>query len=397
MFFPASPFITCPNCSNNTFGVLDIEPSWYKRRCAKCDYPRGTGKEAIYELPEINKKLVYLDQSILSNFMKALNPKANRAHKVDPKWKDLFSDVDELVKMQAIICPDSEVHRAESIVFEYGEDVKRIYELLSRGLTFYDTNQIWFNQHCKLITAFIEGKPFCEVGYTNDEAISKTVNDWQKQILVTVPLTKDPNWIKLYKENKKQKHNRLSELFEKWKKLPQRKFEDWFKIEIEEGNLIAKERFKEGLSNFIVRKFGDSKGSQKLVEEYFNSNYPEQAPYSRIDCALFAILAKKANYGMKKLKDEGVLNDFKALSTILPYCDAVIVDNQTAGFLKEIPKGVLNYKSVVFSNAELDKFKDYLRQIKLDLSPAHIDKVNEIYSPESLKPYLTVFEGMSQV
>lgn len=390
--FESSPFIACPRCSENSFGVLRIEMASYDRRCAACGYPRGTNKTATYWLPELKKRLVYLDQSVLSNFMKALNPKAGRLETIDPKWKALFSQIDVLVKLQAVVCPDSDVHRAESIVYEYGEDVKRIYELLSHGVTFYDSDRTWFNQHRALFNAFIKGSPAANVNFELNDSVPESVHAWQEKIIITANLPSNPYWIELHKAQKKRNHEQLSVLFETWRKEPKRDFHYWFAIEIAEATRLAKRRFEKPMLKIAKMHFTHNVEASNAVSQYFESDFPSMAIQSRIDCALFASLAHKANHGMKRLKDEGVMNDFRALSITLPYCDAVAVDRQTAGLLRDVPNGILNFRARVFSNSEIEDFSDYLAKIHDSLPAEHLKKVCEVYGDDFGKPYLTVFE-----
>ena len=68
------PFIICPKCNQELFGVISIRNNSYSRRCKNCLYPVGTNRTADYYLPNLNKKVIYLDQFAISEMMKVLNP-----------------------------------------------------------------------------------------------------------------------------------------------------------------------------------------------------------------------------------------------------------------------------------------------------------------------------------
>jgi hypothetical protein len=103
--FIQAPFIACPRCgTGNAFGVLSIG-SGYTRRCRECWHTDR------FPLPRIRKTVVYLDQLVISEMMKALNPAARAHGRVDSFWLELFERLDVLSKLQLIICPDSETHR----------------------------------------------------------------------------------------------------------------------------------------------------------------------------------------------------------------------------------------------------------------------------------------------
>ncbi|MCK5020734.1 MAG: hypothetical protein KAS32_27180 [Candidatus Peribacteraceae bacterium] len=138
--FISPPFIKCPKCNKEAFGVLTINCNSYTRRCRACFFPRGKDRPQIYDLPQLEKKVIYLDQFVISEMMKCLNPqtKAHKKGKLDPFWLALFEKLDTLSKLQLIIYPDSIYHTNESLLSPYFEPLKRLYELLSHGVSFYD-------------------------------------------------------------------------------------------------------------------------------------------------------------------------------------------------------------------------------------------------------------------
>lgn len=96
--FISPPYTECPYCGRMSFGVLMIRKDYYTRRCRECMRPTGYESAASYPLPPVSKRVLYLDQSVISDMMKALNPEMN-AHKqgrVDPFWHELFVKLDRL-------------------------------------------------------------------------------------------------------------------------------------------------------------------------------------------------------------------------------------------------------------------------------------------------------------
>src|SRR3989304_2807951 len=94
--FIAGPFRNCPKCGGNEFGVLLVNGRQYIRRCRdrKCWYTETIG------LPEIKKKVIYIDQFAISNMMKVLNPavKGHELAATDPFWRELFELLDVICK-----------------------------------------------------------------------------------------------------------------------------------------------------------------------------------------------------------------------------------------------------------------------------------------------------------
>src|SRR5260370_17001058 len=134
-FDPASlirpPFVRCPRCAQETFGILTIQGLNYFKRCRACFHSQ------MFRLPSLTKKVIYLDQFALSNIMKALNPDT-KAYKrgIDPFWIMLFKKLDNLFKLQLIVCPNSSVHEKETRFSSHFQPINRINKLLSAGLLF---------------------------------------------------------------------------------------------------------------------------------------------------------------------------------------------------------------------------------------------------------------------
>jgi uncharacterized Zn finger protein len=68
--FITGPFVKCPKCGGNEFGVLNIYDDRYMRRCRN----RNCWHTVTINLPELRKKVIYIDQCAISNIMKVLSP-----------------------------------------------------------------------------------------------------------------------------------------------------------------------------------------------------------------------------------------------------------------------------------------------------------------------------------
>jgi len=64
---------------------------------------------------------------------------------------------------------------------------------------------------------------------------------------------------------------------------------------------------------------------------------------------------------------------------LLPYCDAMLMDNEIAGYLKEEPLvSSLGFPCKVFSPRTLPHFMNYLDEIEGAATPEHLKKVEEV-------------------
>ena len=96
------PFIECPSCHSEEYGVQMIGGKGYSRRCRACSH------SSYHELPLLRKKILFLDQMAASNMMFAINPqtKQNREGRVQPVWRELFEKLDVLTRLQVVLCPE---------------------------------------------------------------------------------------------------------------------------------------------------------------------------------------------------------------------------------------------------------------------------------------------------
>lgn len=156
--FIRPPYRPCPRCSTNgVFGVVVMtgNGNGFTRRCKNCRY------QQYYELPVLKPKVIYLDQFVVSEMTKALDPTISPARRarLDPYYKHLFEKIDRLCKLHLIICPDSPIHYDESVVDTEFKKLKRINELLSNRVVFYRPELIRETQVLAFARKWIKGEP----------------------------------------------------------------------------------------------------------------------------------------------------------------------------------------------------------------------------------------------
>jgi len=169
----------------------------YCRRCRECFFPRGGGPAARYPLPELDKKIIYVDQFAISNMMKALNPQTKPYQKrsLDEFWVKLFERLDSLCKLQLILCPDSGFHNKESLLSPYFEPLKRMYELLSHGVSFYSYETIKRFQICEHAKNWISGEREKELNLDVHSVVHGKINVWQDRLIISMNVQYDTDWL----------------------------------------------------------------------------------------------------------------------------------------------------------------------------------------------------------
>jgi hypothetical protein len=422
--FISEPFVECPKCGKTSFGILSIFRHGYSRRCRNCLFPKGDEPSVTYPLPELDKKVIYIDQLAISNMMKTLNPgaKAHKRTRTDPFWLRLFERLDILVKLQLAICPDSGFHTRESLLSPWFEPLKRMYEQLSCGISFYDRDTIERFQICEHSRNWLSGFPDKELELDVHSVVSGEINAWQDTLHITALQQHGLDWINGLRSARDRVHRGVSAVFRRWQCEKGRAFEEWFEEEssalgpaILKGYLRDRTRFAEMAMGIVplvperllptafvtlVRSIEigferagvpNSEVWPKAVE-YLTSPSLKTVPFNKIASMLHAALARQAAAGRKKLPTRGMMNDIGVISVLLPYCDAMFVDNECYALLKTKPLcEAIDYGTAVFSPRLRSEFLAYLDDIKASAPHEHFEKVAEVYGERWATPFTTLY------
>ncbi|EMK01234.1 MULTISPECIES: hypothetical protein [unclassified Leptospira] len=416
------PYWNCPKCqAHGSFGVLSIGVLSYRRRCKSCLFSE------TYSLPQLNKKVIYLDQMAVSEMMKALNSgnKANKEGKVDPYWKILFEKLETLSKLQLIVCPDSEFHNRESTLSGFKEDLEKMYKLLSGGIHFRMKNQITESQLFFHFEQWLSGNDNPDFHFNAADVVDGEYNKWDEKIFITVTLPIQDEHVKLLRDSRDETSQQLWALADYWKSQGERKLNDFYETEWssfgkthleryyqnyrrlqEIENLPeAKGSFEDYLPNESVtlinklililklKGWDETRATQKVIE-YLNSPSLKNIPFLKISSFLYATLARKfSSGGRNKPPGQGTITDFNIISTYIPYCDAMFIDNECHSYLQENPLKVeVQNMAKTFSKNNREEFLVYLDQIKSEIPVEHYEKVKEVYGEGWEHPYFEIFE-----
>jgi hypothetical protein len=126
--------------------------------------------------------------------------------------------------------------------------------------------------------------------------------------------------------------------------------------------------------------------------EFLQPETLEHIPYVQISCMLYAALARKARAGQVRPPSRGMVNDVQVVSALLPYCDAMLLDNEMAGLLGEEPlRTSLDFDTRIFSWNTRDRFLEYLDEIREAVPNEHVELVETVYGPDWDTPYTTLY------
>ncbi|MEK6322080.1 MAG: hypothetical protein AABN33_10390 [Acidobacteriota bacterium] len=129
------------------------------------------------------------------------------------------------------------------------------------------------------------------------------------------------------------------------------------------------------------------------ILQYLAAPSLKEIPFQKISAMLWAALSRKAAAGRKEPPNRGMSNDVETLSTLLPYCDAMLIDNECRTYLNEQPLlRELDFGTRLFSENSKQEFLDYLDQIRSSASSDHIDLIKEVYRENWDAPYTTLYQ-----
>lgn len=423
-----SPYTECPNCKRKTFGVhlFSHGDSHFDKECTKCGYGLKL------QLPEIKKRIVYIDQFVFDNIVKTLDsqhPKHDSVSK-DTFWLEVFKKLEVASRAQLIVCPDSFFHKEESSYSNYFPSMKRIYEHFSGGITFYPKDYILKTQIGEHFRNYLEGHPEIEpTTKPEDIVFEKNLHRWSPRMGISVGGAPTPDMIEISKKERKQTHQNLVNVFERWQTEKGKSFEDWYWEETngfakgtflsiikhaekqrEIADKIAKgEHFEWDLSNmfppssqdlvesmtWVAKRFGMTNDEEIMltIRNYLFSKELDHIPSLRIGTLLFACLAHQASEGRKKPPNEGTATDVDMISSLLPYCDAIFVDKENDSLLSDNRvKSRLRVTTKVFSLKDKQKFLDYLDEVISSMLVEHKSYLESYYGPNWQEPYLSILE-----
>lgn len=410
--FISKPYTLCPNCGKNEFGLLSVYPRRYSKRCKECWHTDH------FDLPVLKKKIIYLDQMAISNIANSLNKKSKSFARLskDTYWVELFKRLDKLCKYQAIVCPESCFHEEESLLSSDFESMKMIYEHLSCDANFLDHKTIMRFQIDSHLKNYLDGKPEIYTELDTEHIIMGDIHKWHDKLRVSITRKIKEDEIVDLKETKNRLYDELKLIFQRWQSNNRMEFKDMILEEafgIGKGSIKAyfnyvqevvsgKFDFPPSVSALILNmkqairsrhpEMNENELFNKIIE-YFNSPHILHVPYVKLSSMLFASIARKVSAGQKKLPTPGIFTDVDMVASVLPYCDAVFIDKENAGFLKELTVGGhINYPTKVFSSNNRQEFLDYLDDILDNLSQDHINTVKDVYGEDWGSPFLTILD-----
>jgi hypothetical protein len=385
----------CPGCGEkDCFGNVMVSGATLLRGCRRCKY------RSRLALPKLKKKIVYLDQSLLSSAFKLRHLKS----------VDAVKRVSELASKQLLVSPHSNIHEDETHLWpgfggQTAEQLLSFIKKSARGLHLRPHYEVEKEQMYRAFQSFLKKGPV-EYPLLQGDVFRDDPHEWHNYVYITVQ--RKPFGLEQQRASKERSTRDIVDAFTAWKSTKST-FDQDVALEINEARRAYIEHYMASLNRqlagdmsaifnatsatdcmrMLVRglhKTVSPKDAVQSLVEFLSSDYFSQIPQLIISVRIFAQLRHMARSGAysnpEKAEDKlgGTLDDVRHVATYAPYCDAIFVDNAMASILLESRVGVRTlYGTEIFSLNTLDGFHAWLDGVDAAVDLDHVTYLERVY------------------
>lgn len=384
----------CPGCKQaNCFGNVSVGHGTVLRGCLHCKYSHELW------LPEVRKKVLYLDQFFFSGAFRG----------GDPRFVEAAARVKRAVQLQLLVVPYSSVHEDETLEWRgyrnlKSDDLMEFIKATSRGVEFEPDYQVERTQVTKAWNAFLKGEPR-DFRLDSADAIGGEPNEWDDYYRVDVRgYHKD---IELRRDLKRQSVDTLVEVFDQWQ-ASTTTFEQDFNQEVNDAAKNYLDSYFKMAGRIVGGDYNalfDSPISSQVLEHmlhwiedlpakdqlpkcvaFFKSEHFRSVPELWISGHIYATLKAMvrrgayANRGEARKRLNGFYQDVRHISLYAPYCDGFFMDQPMADLVRQPTVGLQDrYGVQVFSLNNLPAFFDWLDELEQGMSAEHLNGLLTAY------------------
>jgi hypothetical protein len=379
----------------------------------------------------VSKKVIYLDQCLLSRMVKMLDPNFPEHRKLRPEFdldfvKAAFGKLHRLVKLQLAVCPESPFHHDESSLLDSAKPAafaqhKRAWELLSCDTSFRTDSDIRNEQVVLCATSLPEDSTIHN--WDVSQAIEGDLDSWpDSRIQITLNCRPNKEEIDANRDLSMRYREKISGLYDVWRK-EKPTFDQVFEreckalgqciIQLLAESVVLRQKMLDGDASAGIKFFHLSLSedlglfheltkifsnhgqieaeSQDRALTFISSDKVKGSPFVRISCALYAELAQRVIQGERDGKNDMPFYDIGSIAAYLPYSHAMFVDRQMHDLLRarRVAQVVSGFGKA-FSVSNKNEFLGFLDSI-LSAAPAHhLEMVRRIYGEKWEEPYFEV-------
>ncbi len=240
--------------------------------------------------------------------------------------------------------------------------------------------------------------------------IGSAAKDWTGWFRVGINRPASEEEADELRESKRRLEAGLNRVRARWRQAPGEKFDAWFEDEaaahgdasildyVQAANTIrvgtpTPNSFPNNsfrlISDVLFRlEAAGIQSAEQLAKarEFFASSIFRQIPVVRIGSAMWAGLAHC--FRNRQAENPSAFNDIAAISTYLPFCDAMFLDKECANLLTSNPVMTrVAHKAQIFSLQTKDNFLSYLKGIEASAPDGHLEKVHAVYGKFWLRTF----------
>jgi hypothetical protein len=117
-----------------------------------------------------------------------------------------------------------------------------------------------------------------------------------------------------------------------------------------------------------------------LAKGFIQANRIAEAPFLKLQAMMYAVMAMKAAGGQKEPPNEGMGTDVDNVAHLLPYCDAMFLDNECRSVMRNVPVKVRPADAAkLYSMQAKAEFLAFLRGIRDSITAEQVQAIREVY------------------
>jgi len=377
----------CPGCGGKErFGNVSVRGNYVLRGCMSCKY------STTVWLPELRKKILYLDQFFFSS--------AFREH--DPRFVKAAQRIRHISALQLSVAPFSSIHEDETHQWRgYGgknkEDLMEFIKSTSGGHEFKPAYNVERTQIVRAFQSFLADKP-AAFHLDPSDVVEGDIHEWDDYFRIDVG--RYIGDIELIRDLKRQSVEDLVDLFPRWRQSTNT-FDVDVALEMQDGAKGYSESyfkyatrvaggdydalFDSPIMSMVVESLMDCLPDEMTPEEqlkrigmFFNSTHFMEIPYQWLSARIYATLKDMVKRGAYVDRDSaiqrlsGFFQDVQHVSTYAPYCDVFVMDQAMASLVADPHVGIENrYGVKVFSLNNWDQFLAWLDALEAEMTQEH--------------------------
>jgi len=201
------PFEACPACRRDTLGILSAADDRVTLLCTEFRYSHSEA------LPEVNKRVIYLDQSIFS-FLFQVKGGGRLPSGHEELARELYRRIRSVVLLQQVVLPHCDVHHDETIVFHSANDFRAAYERIGGDARLKNTRDVERMQMREYAQAYLEQREPA-LSFNVDEVLETDRNKWLPDRHIHVNRNYDM-FADGIRENRARSHEGMQRLVARW-------------------------------------------------------------------------------------------------------------------------------------------------------------------------------------